>query len=244
MTEVIGPPPAFYLLLEARLAAEAASLLLQLPMLRLLEPSGRGPVLVLPGFMADDNLTWLLRRFLDGQGYRAYPWELGVNRGPMMRYLPIIIERLERIRADHGASASIVGWSRGGVLGREAARDRPELVRSLVTLGSPVRGGVHGTSIGRWVTQQTGMTPEQIRGVLRERRARPILTPITALYSKTDGVVAWQACIDEESPTVKHVEVPGSHTGLVVNADVYRQVARALAPHHGSASARAPDGAR
>lgn len=234
MAEVIGPPPAFYLLLEARLAAEAASLMLQLPMLRLLEPSGRGPVLVLPGFMADDNLTWLLRRFLDGQGYRSYPWGLGVNRGPMMQYLPLIIERLEHIRDDHGASASIVGWSRGGVLAREAARDRPELVRSIVTLGSPVRGGVHGTSIGRWVTQQTGMTPEQIRRVLNQRRARTIRTPITALYSKTDGVVSWQACLDEESSQVAHVEVPGSHTGLVVNAEVYRQIARALAPYHGS----------
>jgi hypothetical protein len=191
-------------------------------------------VLVLPGFMADDNLTWLLRRFIDGQGYRSYPWGLGVNRGPMMQYLPIIIGRLERIRDDHGVSASIVGWSRGGVLAREAARDRPELVRSIVTLGSPVRGGVHGTSIGRWVTRQTGMTPEQIRQVLSERQARPIHTPITALYSKTDGVVSWQACIDDESPKVNHVEVPGSHTGLVVNADVYRQVARALARHHGT----------
>ncbi len=221
------------MLLEARLAAEASALMLQLPMLRLLEPSGKGPVMVLPGFMADDNLTWLLRRFLEGQGYRVYPWGLGVNRGPMMQYLPTILESLERICDQHGAAPSIVGWSRGGVLAREAARDRPDFVRSIVTLGSPVRGGVHGTSIGRWVTQQTGMTPEQIRQTLRERQQRLIETPITAIYSKTDGVVSWQACVDDLNPKVTHVEVPSSHVGLVVNSAVYRQTARALAPRHG-----------
>ncbi len=238
MTESIGPPPGFYMLLEARLAAEATALMLQLPLLRLSEPSGRGPVLVLPGFMADDTLTWLLRRFLEGQGYDVYPWNLGINRGPMMQYLPPILETLQRIRDEHSSAPSIVGWSRGGVLAREAARDRPDLVRSIVTLGSPVRGGVHGTSIGRWVARQTGMTPEQIRQVLRQRQQRSIETPITAIYSKTDGVVSWQACIDELNPRVSHIEVPGSHVGLVVNADVYRQTARALAEYHNTARAR------
>jgi pimeloyl-ACP methyl ester carboxylesterase len=238
LPESIGPPPGFYLLLEARLAAEASALMLQLPMLRLLEPTGSGPVLVLPGFMADDNLTWLLRRFLEGQGYRAYPWGLGVNRGPMMQYLPTILESLERICDRHGAAPSVVGWSRGGVLAREAARDCPRLVRSIVTLGSPVRGGVHGTSIGRWVAQQTGMTPEQMRRILAERQGRLIETPITAIYSKTDGVVAWQACVDESNPQVTHVEVASSHMGLVVNAAVYRETARALAARHGAKTGR------
>jgi pimeloyl-ACP methyl ester carboxylesterase len=226
------------MLLEARLAGEASALMLQLPILRLLEPSGTGPVMVLPGFMADDNLTWLLRRFLEGQGYRVYPWALGVNRGPMMQYLPKILESLERICDQHGSAPSLVGWSRGGVLAREAARDCPQLVRSIVTLGSPVRGGVHGTSIGRWVTRQTGMTPEQIRQILRERQQRLIAKPITAIYSKTDGVVSWQACIDDLNPQVTHVEVPSSHVGLVVNAAVYRQIARALAPCHGAPAER------
>ena len=112
------------MLLEARLAAEASALMLQLPLLRLLEPSGRGPVMVLPGFMADDNLTWLLRRFLEGQGYRVYPWGLGTNRGPMMQYLPTILQSLERICDQQGSPPSLVGWSRGGVLAREAAREK------------------------------------------------------------------------------------------------------------------------
>ena len=92
-----------------------------------------------------------------------------------------------------------------------------------------MRGGVKGTSIGRWVTQQTGLTPAQINHILQERQQRPITTPITAIYSKTDGVVSWQACVDDVNPHVKHHVVESSHMGLGFNADVYRLVGMALA---------------
>ncbi|MGD8417431.1 MAG: alpha/beta hydrolase [Pseudomonadales bacterium] len=228
----IAPPQRWHTLLEGRVGAEAAALMLQLPMLRMMAPRGSGPVMVLPGFMADDASTWLLRRFLTSIGYSVRPWDLGQNRGPMMAYLPVLIDELDAWRQSCGARPSLVGWSRGGTLSREIARERPDLIRSVVTLGSPVRGGVGGTSIGRLVTRQTGLTPAQINAILRERQRRPITTPITALYSKTDGVVSWQACIDDVNPNVTHREVPGSHVGLGVNAAVYRLVARALATYH------------
>ncbi len=230
--DTIAPPPGLHRLLEGRAFAEAMTLLARLPLLRLTVPGGTGPLLVIPGFMADDGPTWLLRRFLDSLGYHAYPWGRGVNRGPLLTHLPGVIETLEDIRRREGAAASLVGWSRGGVLAREAARDRPDLVRSVVTLGTPVRGGVRGTSIGRWVARETGLTPEQMRQLLQERQQRPIEVPITALYSKTDGVVSWLACIDEVNPDVRHEVVDGSHVGMVVNAGVYRRVAEALARHH------------
>lgn len=233
MSDAIAPPSGFHMMLEGRLFAEAMTLMAQLPLLRMSLPGGSGPVMVVPGFMADDSLTWLLRRFLDTLGYRSYPWGRGVNRGMMLDHLPGVIETLEDLRSEWQAPASLVGWSRGGVLSREVARDRPDLVRSVVTMGSPVRGGVRGTSIGRWVSRETGMTPEQMSTLLHERQQRPIEVPITALYSKTDGVVSWQACIDELNPHVRHEQVEGSHVGLVVNAGVYRRVAAALAEHHG-----------
>ncbi len=228
----ITPPSGFHTMLEGRLFTEAMALMAQLPLLRMTLPRGVGPVMVLPGFMADDSPTWLLRRFLDSLGYRSYPWGRGVNRGLMLDHLPGLVESLEDLRRDWQAPASLVGWSRGGVLSREIARDRPDLVRSIVTLGSPVRGGVHGTTIGRWVSRETGLTPEQMTRLLAERQQRPIEVPITALYSKTDGVVAWQACIDDRHPQVRHEEVTGSHVGLVVNAGVYRKIAAALARYH------------
>jgi hypothetical protein len=151
----------------------------------------------------------------------------------MMAYLPPLIERLEAWRDRTGEKPSLVGWSRGGTLSREIAREKPELIRSVVTLGSPVRGGVGGTSIGRLVTAQTGLTPAQINLMLRQRQRKPIRTPITAIYSKTDGVVAWQACVDEHNPNVTHRVVESSHMGLGFNASVYRLVSQALAEHHG-----------
>jgi pimeloyl-ACP methyl ester carboxylesterase len=229
----IAPPARWHTLLEGRVAAEASMLMMQLPLLRMQLPKGKGPVMVLPGFMADDTSTWLLRRFLTSLGYSVAPWEMGMNRGLMMHYLGPLIERLDSWRQQTGQQPSLVGWSRGGTLSREIARERPDLVRCVVTLGSPVRGGVHGTSIGRWVSAETGLTPEQLSALLRSRQQRPITTPITAIYSKTDGVVSWQACIDDLNPNVEHKIVESSHMGLGVNAAVYRHVARALARHHG-----------
>ncbi|MGE0622710.1 MAG: esterase/lipase family protein [Pseudomonadales bacterium] len=229
----IAPPPRWHTLLEGRVGTEVAALMLQLPMLRMTLPRGSGPVMVLPGFMADDASTWLLRRFLESLGYSVRPWDLGLNRGPMMAYLPELIERLGAWKRELQAKPSLVGWSRGGTLSREIARDRPDLIRSVVTLGSPVRGGVGATSIGRIVASQTGLSPAQINLILRARQQTPITTPITALYSKTDGVVSWQACVDDVNPNVTHQEVPGSHVGLGMNAVVYRHVARALARYHG-----------
>lgn len=214
------------------MAAEASALMMQLPMLRMQLPRGRGPVMVLPGFMTDDTTTWLLRRFLDSLGYQAEPWGMGLNRGPMMALLGPLIDKLDAWRVQTGERPSLVGWSRGGTLSREIARERPDLIRSVVTMGSPVRGGVHGTSIGRFVSAETGLTPEQLNQILKERQRRPITTPITAIYSKTDGVVSWQACIDDLNQQVEHKVVESSHMGLGVNASVYRLVAKALAPHH------------
>jgi pimeloyl-ACP methyl ester carboxylesterase len=225
----IAPPPRWHTLLEGRVAAEASLLMVQLPMLRMQSPKGEGPVMVLPGFMTDDTATWLLRRFLASLGYQVKPWSMGLNRGPMMALLGPLIERLDLWRQETGQPPSLVGWSRGGTLSREIARERPDLIRTVVTLGSPVRGGVHGTSIGRMVSRETGLTPAQLNKILRERQRRPITTPVTAIYSKTDGVVSWQACIDDLNPSVTHHEVESSHMGLGVHAGVYRLVARALA---------------
>jgi pimeloyl-ACP methyl ester carboxylesterase len=127
---------------------------------------------------------------------------------------------------------SLVGWSRGGVMARELARDRPELVRSVVTLGSPVRGGTRGTRIGPRVSRATGLSVEQLTRILVERQRRAIRVPVTAIYSRTDGVVSWQACRDESTPGLVHEEVDCSHIGMVAHTEVFRKVAAALARHH------------
>ena len=232
MSDSIGPPPGHHVLLEGRAAGEAMNTTLQLPMLKRQVPHGSGPVMALPGFMADDSATWLLRHFLAGIGYRVTGWGQGLNRGPMLRYLPQIEHRLVESSAN-AESVSLVGWSRGGVMARELARDRPDLVRSVVTLGSPVRGGARGTRIGPLVSRTTGINIEQMARIQADRQRRTIRVPVTAIYSRTDGVVSWQACRDETTPGLVHEEVDCSHIGMVANAEVFRKVAAALARHHG-----------
>jgi pimeloyl-ACP methyl ester carboxylesterase len=133
----------------------------------------------------------------------------------------------ERVAAT-GRRLRMVGWSLGGVVAREVARDAPELVERVVTMGSPIVGGPRYTALGRtWA--RSGADLEAIERAIAERERTPIRVPITSIYSKRDGIVAWQACIDATSPDVEHVEVSCSHSGLGVHAEVLAIVARKLA---------------
>jgi len=118
MSESINPPSAFLQLLEGRAPIELSALMLRLPMLRLTVPHGRGePVIVLPGFMADDASTWLLRRFLDSIGYDAHPWGLGRNTGPGNVLVDGVLALARKLAAT-GKTVNLVGWSRGGIVAR------------------------------------------------------------------------------------------------------------------------------
>ena len=138
---------------------ELSALMLRLPLLRLTVPHGRGePVLVLPGFLADDASTWLLRRFLDSIGYDAHGWGLGRNTGPGTVLVDGALA-LTRELAAGGKPVNLVGWSRGGIIAREVARARADLVRQVITLGTPVHGGPSASSIGRMASASLGLSP-------------------------------------------------------------------------------------
>lgn len=229
MVDKIDPPGMMLRMLEGRAAWEAGGLLLALPVLRLQARRGKGePVMVLPGFMADDTSTVILRQFLRSIGYEVHPWSGGFNRGRMLDHVPPTIDRIAKIRAEAGQAVRLVGWSRGGIIAREVARDRPDLVERVVTIGTPVKGGMSVSSIADWVRQETGLDPDQVNNLLRERQRTPISVPIRALYSRSDGIVAWRACIDEVSPDVQHIAIRGSHTGMGMSAEVFRLVPRIL----------------
>ncbi len=230
MKEEITPPGPVLRMLEGRAGAEAGQLMLAMPLIRLQAKRGKGePVLVLPGFMADDNSTFILRQFLNSIGYKSYPWGLGVNRRKMLDFLPPIAEQVSQLSAKHQQKVSLVGWSRGGILAREVARDHPALVDRVITIGSPVKGGTKVSSIGTMVQRETGLTSKEMSQLLRLRQLTPIEVPIRAIDSKLDGIVSWKACIDEVSKNVKHFEIRGSHIGMGTNADVYRLLPKLLA---------------
>lgn len=225
----IKPPSTLLTMLEGRALAEAGQLMLVLPLLRLHAKRGAGePIMVLPGFMADDRSTLILRNFLSSIGYKVFPWGHGVNRRPMLQLLPALAQQLSDIARETDQKIRLVGWSRGGMLSRELARDYPGLVDRVVTIGSPVKGGISASAIGRWVQQETGLTPQQMAKITETRNRSPITVPVKAIYSRTDGIVAWKSCIDDVTADVEHYEILGSHAGMGSNIEVFRLLPRLL----------------
>lgn len=133
------PGPAS-LLREGLGFLEQPRLLLRAPELARL-PRGSGqPVMVLPGFATTDASTLMLQGYLRLLGYAVRGWRMGLNTGRLGALLPRVLRRVARTAELAGGPVRLVGWSLGGVLAREAARERPELVRRVITLGSPIAG--------------------------------------------------------------------------------------------------------
>lgn len=193
-------------------------------------PRGAGePVLVLPGFMTSDTSTLVLRRFLSRLGYAAYGWGLGRNHGRVEELVPQTLEHIDAIAQRHGAPLRLVGWSLGGVIARESARESPERVERIVTMGTPVVGGPKHTAAAERYLQR-GADLDRIAARVAERNAVSIDAPITCIYSKLDAVVAWRACLDPNPDNqVEYVEVALAHSELGVSAQVLEIVARRLA---------------
>ena len=200
-------------------------------------PRGDGhPVLVLPGFVTTDASTALLRRYLESLGYAPFAWELGRNLGPKAigREGEKLVERLDTIFAETGRKVSIIGWSLGGVMARQIARRRPDQVRQVISLGSPFTGDPRASTVWKAYEGLTGQRigDDDTQAQLRESATSPPV-PSTAIFTKTDGIVAWQNCCEPEDSATDNIEVYGSHCGLGVNASVLYAVADRLAQAEG-----------
>lgn len=229
----VAPPSMLLALSELpRALSEWASLPLASPLLAS-APRGDGhPVLVLPGFATSDASTKVLRKFLKRLGYDAYTWDLGRNMGhkAIGRDGEKLVERLRAIHEASGQKVSLVGWSLGGVMARLVAHKAPEAVRQVITLGSPFAGSPKSTNVWRMYEWATGDKVEDARTVRQlAEHAAPPPVPSTAIWSRGDGIVAWQTCKEAEAPTTDNIEVRGSHCGLGVNPSVLYAVADRLA---------------
>lgn len=203
-----------------------------------LAPRGDGhPVLILPGFMTSDRSTGVLRRFLSRMGYQPFTWDLGRNLGPKaIGYQgERLIERLDEIYEKTGRKVSLVGWSLGGMMARQLSRRRPDLVRQVITLGSPIVGNPRATNAWRAYQAMTGQRLEDpgAQEQLRESELPPPV-PSTAIYTKEDGIVAWQNCMEPADALTDNIQVHGSHCGLGVNPVVLFAVADRLAQEEGT----------
>ncbi len=227
----IKAPARIYTAMEGRAAFEYLAWSTSRRFLSML-PKGDGhPVLVLPGFTAADGSTFELRAFLRRLGYRTYGWKLGTNLGPTPTIVEGLEQRLLEVSAkEHGAPVTVIGWSLGGIYARDLAERHPDLVRQVITMGSPFRmmPGDPSAAAGLWEQLQPLHDKATIER-LAEREVGRLPVPSTAVYTRSDGVVHWSTCIEERSETSESVEVFGSHCGLGFNPSVAIVVADRLA---------------
>jgi pimeloyl-ACP methyl ester carboxylesterase len=213
-----------------RTLATAGSMAALPPLLRFAPRGEPHPVLVLPGLMASDLSTRVLRGWLGRLGYPVVGWALGRNRGPtdeVVTELPILVDRLT---AEHGAPVSIVGWSLGGIFARRLALRIPHQVRQVISLGSPfaMAGGPVDGSAGARAYQRLNPGPTN-RRVSRGSLSRPLPVPSTSVYSRWDGVVDWRQCRQRPGPRSENVAVRSSHLGMGHDPAVLWVVADRLA---------------
>jgi pimeloyl-ACP methyl ester carboxylesterase len=208
-------PNAWLLLLEGRAPWEYAAMVAALPWLRRLPAGDSHPVIVFPGLGAADMTTVPLRNFLQHLGYSAYPWQQGFNFGPRRGVLDAVRAQVQRVAERHGEKVSLIGWSLGGLYAREMAKELPALARCVITLGSPFAGHPRATNAWRFYQAVSGQDVHDPALIEQIRGTPPV--PTTSIYSRTDGVVAWQCSLNEESPLAENIEVHASHIGMGMN---------------------------
>jgi pimeloyl-ACP methyl ester carboxylesterase len=227
----LRPPGWLKLMLEARAPAEFGAGLLSLMFTHRL-PRGDGqPVVVFPGLAASDTSTLLLRQFMRRLGYPGYGWAQGFNVGPRHGVVAGCRERLVEIADKYGRKVSLVGWSLGGVYAREVAKLHPELVRQVITLGSPFAGPPRATNAHVLFRLLSGHSAEDPR--LLEHLREPPPVPFTSIYSRTDGVVHWQCSVQRHGRHYENIEVRASHLGIGFNPLALYAVADRLAQQEG-----------
>ena len=198
-------------------------------------PRGDGhTVIMFPGLASDAKAFGPLQRQCRRLGYQALDWGRGLNRGPVGEVEPW----LDRLTDDvaqlidqdpYARPATLVGWSLGGIYAREVAKLLAGSVRQVITLGTPFSASADQSRVG-WLYEWLSGQPARINRQLSQRLATPPPMPTTSIYSRSDGVVAWQTCTHGRlRPDVEDIEVPGSHLGMAWNPAALRIVAERLA---------------
>ena len=200
------------------------------------------PVLLVPGFLAGDPSLSMMNRWLSARGYRTCTSRIRFNVDCTREAVERLERRLVEFTDGTGRPAAIVGQSRGGLFAKIMATRQPDRVAGIVTLGSP---NVDHMAINPLVARQVrfvaalgtagvpGMFRDDcLRGQCAEELAEwlerpfPTRVPYVSVYSRSDWVVDWHACVD---PDADNVEIDSSHVGMSVHPEVYRLLGERLA---------------
>lgn len=192
-------------------------------------------VVLFPGLGANQDYMVPLARFCERLGYPTFHWGRGRNTGPKgdpLRWVHALAREVsERVGPEHQA-ITLIGWSLGGLYARQIAKSIAPRVRQVITLGTPFARLAGATNV-QWLYELVNGRAGHFDRALERTLRTPPPVPTTSIYSRTDGVVAWQACVNARSPCAENVEVDSSHLGLVWHPDVFRIVADRLAQRPG-----------
>ena len=223
------PPSLILTLTEGRAVFELGWFVaLRRAMRRL--PKGDGhPVLVLPGFLAGDGSTAPMRGLLKDLGYKVYGWDMGRNLRFNTEREQQLHALLNRVHDECREPVSLIGWSLGGVFAREMAKQSPDKVRQVISLGSPISSDRGYTNARHLFERINGKQPEPMQQGRFESLEEAPPVPTTSILSRTDGIVAWRASVQKPGPQAETLEVLASHCGLGVNPMVMYAIADRLA---------------
>ena len=200
-------------------------------------PGDGHPVVLFPGLGADGKSLRPLRNHCNDLGYRAMDWGRGYNTGPqgdVDAWLAGLATDIDGLIGSSGESATFIGWSLGGMYARELAKLLAGRVRQVITIGTPFNADADHTNVG-WIYRLLSGSANRIDPALSRRLRTAPPVPTTSIYSRSDGVVAWQTCRhDKPGRQVQDVEIKGSHLGMGWNSSVLNIVADRLAqkPRH------------
>ena len=231
--QTLSPPSRTLMFLEGRAISELGAFLGALPLLSL-APRGDGhPVLVLPGLVASDTSTRPLRTFLKSRGYAVSGWRQGRNLGLRHGVQDAMVDLVQELNDTHGRKVSLVGWSLGGLYARQLAKMMPERVRGVITLGSPFAAGPKATNAWRVYEMASGRRADEEDHRFGGALSGTPPVPTTAIFSRTDGICAWQGCMEKTSATSESIEVESSHCGMGHHPAAVYAVADRLAQPEG-----------
>jgi triacylglycerol lipase len=198
-------------------------------------PAGDGrPVMLVPGFLAGDQTLTRMAVWLRAGGFVLARSGIAWNTRCMEPTVIDLEHRLEQAVERTGKRALLVGQSRGGTIGRALATLRPDLIGSLVTLGSPLCDQL-AVKPRTWATILTVGTLGTLgvpglfsfsclRGNCCARTRAAAAAPFpddvqfVSLFSRSDEVVKWDSCLD---PAAIQVEVDVSHVGMGYSREVW-----------------------
>jgi pimeloyl-ACP methyl ester carboxylesterase len=208
------------------------------------------PVVIFPGLASDGLAVRPLRNYCRTLGYAAFDWGQGFNTGPtgdVDGWLDELALHIKLLLKEHPQPPTLIGWSLGGIYARELAKRADLSVRQVITIGTPFNGTPQQTHAA-WVYRVLSGAPAPDEAAWLLRLRHPPAVPTTSIFSRTDGIVAWEACLNGPVPgQVEDIEVEASHLGMGWNPRVLDIVRDRLAQspgHWNPFGGNAPSGRR